>query len=265
MDDDDRERLKWGSSAQLPLSDELTIEGSWARAELDDKNFGGVRENEYSLLTICLLGEIRYDLSYIFREFLGADDAHNYLLEADMPLFLGNVTFTHGYRSEETARAVVRDIKYHENSINVYQQVNERISAYGRFRRSDFTDDNWRNNFRVTGLYRFFDEPRVFVGCEFLHDDTDFRSRIYYTPNELRMVQAVLRAQGAVLEKLRYKLRYGVGPAWERGAAEKIVQNGSVSLHYEVGESVELGALVGLSDTPTYGSEYVLISLEYRF
>ncbi len=202
-DDEERKRLKWGTSARLPLTDELTIEGSWARAELDDKNFGTVRENEHSLRTIYWLGEIRYDLSYIFREFFGADNAHNYVLKADAPLFFDNVTFTHGYRSEETARATIQDVRYHENAVSIYQAVNERLSAYFRFRRSDFTDDNWRNNFKITGLYRFGDAPRLYAGCEFLHDDTDFHSRVYYTPNELRMVQAVLRAQGPMLEKLK--------------------------------------------------------------
>jgi len=264
-DDDDRQRLKWGSSVQLPVSDELTIEASWARAELDDKDFGKVRENEYSLRTIYWLGEIRYDLSYIFRDFLGADDAHNYLLKADMPLFFDNVMFTHGYRSEETAKATVQDVRYHENAISIYQAVSERLSAYCTLRRNDFTDDNWRSNFKITGLYRFFDDPRFFAGCEFLHDDTDFLSRVYYTPDQLRMVQAVLRAQGPVLENLTYNLRYAVGPAWERGANEKIVQNGSLSLRYEASDTVELGMLVGFSDTPTYGNEYASVNLQYRF
>jgi hypothetical protein len=175
------------------------------------------------------------------------------------------VTFSHGYRSEETARAAIQDVKYHENGIAVYHSVSEQISAYFRFRRSDFTDDNWRSNFKITGLYRFLDAPRLYAGCEFLHDDTDFHSRVYYTPDKLRMVQGVLRVQGPILEKLMYNVRYAVGPAWEHGADEKVVQNGSLSLRYEAGESVELGALVGFADTPTYGNEYVLINLEYRF
>ena len=79
------------------------------------------------------------------------------------------------------------------------------------------------------------------------------------------MVQAVLRAQGPVLESLKYNLRYAIGPAWERGADEKVVQNGSLSLRYEASDSVEMGFLVGFSDTPTYGNEYVLVNLEYRF
>lgn len=96
-------------------------------------------------------------------------------------------------------------------------------------------------------------------------DDTDFYSRVYYTPDELRMVQAVLRAQGPMLENLKYDLRYAIGPAWERGANEKIVHNGSLSLRYETSDTVELGMLVGFSDTPTYGNEYVSVNLEYRF
>jgi len=264
-DDRDRQRLKWGSSAQLPFSDDLTIEASWARAELDDKNVPRVRENENSIRTIYWLGDIRYDLSYIFRDFLGADDAHNYSLKAGMPLFFDDVTFTHAYRSEETARAAIQETRYHENSVSIYQAVNDQLSAYFRYRRSDFTDDNWRNNFKVTGLYRFLDDPKLFAGCEFVNDDTDFYSPVYYTPDELRMVQAVFRVQGPMFDGLRYNLRYAIGPAWERGADDKIVQNGSLSLNYEAGDSIELGVLTGFSDTPTYGSEYVLVNLEYRF
>ncbi len=264
-DEDKRRRLKWGNSAQLPVSDELTIEASWARAELDDRRTVRVRENEYSLRTIFQPDEIRYDLSYTFRDFIRADDAHNYLLEAGAPLLFDDVTFTHGYRSEETARAAMQGIRYHENAVSIYQAISEQLSAYARYRRRDFTDDNWRNNFKLTGLYRFLDEPRVLAGCELVHDDTDLYSPMYYTPDQLRMVQAVLRVQGPLLESLKYNLRYAVGPAFERGASDKIVHNGSLSLLYEAGDAVEMGLLLGFSDTPTYGDEYVLVNLQYRF
>jgi hypothetical protein len=264
-DEDKRRRLKWGNSAKLPVSDELTIEASWARAELDDRRTARVREDEYSFGTVGQLDEIRYDLSYTFRDFIRADDAHNYLLEAGAPLLFDDVTFTHGYRSEETARAAIQDLRYHENAVSIYQTLGDQLSAYVRYRRRDFTDDNWRDNFKITGFYRFFDKPRLLAGCEFVHDDTDFYSPAYYTPDQLRMVQAVFRVQGPLLESLKYNLRYAVGPAFERGASDKIVHNGSLSLDYEAGDAVQMGLLLGFSDTPTYGDEYVLVNLQYRF
>jgi tetratricopeptide (TPR) repeat protein len=264
-DEDKRRRLKWGNSFKLPVSDELTIEAGWARAELDDRRTARVREDEYSLGTIGQLDEIRYNLSYTFRDFIRADDAHNYLLEAGAPVLFDDVTFTHGYRSEETARAAIQDLRYHENAVSIYQALGEQLSGYVRYRRRDFTDDNWRNNFKITGFYRLLEKPRLLAGCEFVHDDTDFNSPAYYTPDQLRMVQAVFRIQGPLLENLEYNLRYAVGPAFERGASDKIVHNGSLSLDYEAGDSVQMGLLLGFSDTPTYGDEYVLVNLQYRF
>jgi len=261
----DRQRLKWGTSFRLPYNDELTIAPAFARAELDDKNVGQVSENEGSLSAICRLGDAQYDLSYTFRDFTGADDAHNYALAAQMPLLFDNVRYTHAYRSEETARAAIQDIRYHENLIAVHEAISSRLSAYGMYRRADYTDDNWRNSLRLHGLYRFFDQPRLSAGCQLALDDTDFYSRAYYTPDELRMVQALFRADGQVFGDLRYYLRYAVGCAWERGSSERVVQNGSASLDLQVSDSLDLGLLLAFSDTPTYGSKYVLVDLMYRF
>lgn len=60
-------------------------------------------------------------------------------------------------------------------------------------------------------------------------------------------------------------MRYAVGHAKERESGDKIVQNGSMSLIIRTGISLELGLLLAFSDTPTYGSEYVLVNLKYRF
>jgi len=265
QDEDERRRLKWGTSLQLPYSDELTIETSLATAELEDKNVSRVRENEGSLSALYRQGEARYDLSYTFRDFSGADDAHNYSLTAGMPLFFDNVTLTHAYRSEETARAVIQGTKYHENAVSISKALNDRLSTFSKYRRSDFTDENSRNTFRINGLYRFLNQPRLSAGCELVLDDTDFYSPVYYTPDGLKIIQALFRADGRMFEYLNYNLRYAVGHARERNSSDKIVQNGSMSLGIRSGNSLELGLLLAFSDTPTYGSEYVLVDLKYRF
>jgi len=265
QDEDERQRLKWGTSLQLPYSDELTIETSLATAELEDKNVSRVRENEGSLSSLYWRDEARYDLSYTFRDFSGADDAHDYSLTAGMPLFFDNVTLTHAYKSEETARAVIQGTKYHENAVSISKALNDRLSMYSKYRRSDFSDENSRNTFRINGLYRFLNKPRLSAGCELVLDDTDFYSPVYYTPDGLKIIQALFKADGRVFEHLNYNLRYVVGHARERESGNKIVQNGSMSLVIRTGSSLELGLLLAFSDTPTYGSEYVLVNLKYSF
>jgi hypothetical protein len=103
------------------------------------------------------------------------------------------------------------------------------------------------------------------VGCELVYDDTDFFSPFYYTPDELKIVRAVLRMNGRLLDDLKYNLRYAAGHAQERGNDDEIVQDGSLSLDYQAGKSLELSLLITFSDTPTYGSEYININLKYRF
>jgi hypothetical protein len=264
-DENGRRRFKLGTSLHLPCNENLTIESSWARAKLEQKNFKKVYENEYLITAIYRLGSARYDLSYIFRDFSGTDNEHNYSIMARMPLILDNVTFTHAYRSEETARAAVQGIQFYENSISLRQAVNGRLTAYFWSRRNDYTDNNWRNSIKLTGLYRIINLPKLYAGCELVYDDSNFFSPIYYTPDEVRMMGAVFKVTDRLFDDLNYNLRYAVGHAQERGNDNKIVQSGSMLLNYQASDSLELGLLIAISDTPTYGSEYINVNLKYRF
>jgi hypothetical protein len=204
-------------------------------------------------------------MSYVFRDFSGADDAHNYSLIAEMPLFFDNIQFTHAYKNIETTRAVMRGIRYYENEISIRQVLGDRFSVYYMYRRNDYTDDNSRNSNRLSGLYRILNQPKLYAGCVFVHDDTFFNTPVYYTPDNLRMVQALFRVEGDVLKGLKYNLRYAVGYAKERGSGDEIVHDGSVSLDRQAGERLEFGLLVTFSDTPNYASKSMQLNLKYRF
>lgn len=273
-DNDDRRLVKRGVSLRLHQSDKLTLEPSFTRTVFDDKNVPEVNGNEYSLRALYRRDEIDFDLSYTYRDFSRARNAHNYSVMATLPFLrndITNVKLTHAYKNKETAAAALRGIRYYENAIYITHSLSERIYAEGGFRRLDFTDDNTWNNFRLSGFYRFHDQPRLFAGCEFALDDTNFRTPAYYAPDQLTTLLAVFRAENPVSDRLTYALQYAIGPAWEQGNAnqnnpsEAILQQGTVSLNLQASDSLEFGLSADFLDTPTYASKYILFDLKYRF
>lgn len=173
-----------------------------------------------------------------------------------------NVTAGFDRHTIDTAMAVSESIAANTVFADMTWDMTELWRSRLTARVSELSDDNTRITPVIKVSRQLEARPDLRLIAQFRWDDTRKESPAYYSPDDLRLLQAGFEYRPSALAAHGARLRYLGGYGIENGADSRYVNALYIDAHVRRGERGGWVPLIGLQQSPTYTS--VSLSLAYR-
>lgn len=266
-DSDDVELLEYQEMFDVTFKENNTFQMVVGWGVFEEPWVKTVYENTYSLGTVFRHHGKDYKMSYRYRDFSNAQDAHNYTLQYKGPLFfVDTVEVKHSYENVVTANTIHANVKYFSNSLAADQPLPRNFSYTFWYQCNRYNDENERNSGKVGLFYEIMKNPHCKIGYEFHYKDTRFPSPYYSTPASLQTHQPKIRIHGEIFDsRLYYDVSYGFGRASEKSVEDKEVDYAEVYVEYIINDSLGCYIYYDSFNDPTYDGETIQGAIKIRF
>lgn len=169
----------------------------------------------------------------------------------------------------ESLGAVRRGITAQEIGVGLERPVSERVDFAINFAHLKYTDDNTRDSFGTSLMYRLKSGTPTFrVGLGYSRDDTKFISPLYYTPQSFNVLSA-LADYTYNRDRLRYGLSLGV-PLTNRNGSGGVYNNRAADtlfghVNYDLTDLLELYLQGGIVRASNFRSNDINGGVNLRF
>ncbi|GAB6141628.1 hypothetical protein JCM14076_23570 [Methylosoma difficile] len=286
-DNADRRFYSLGPSLQYGVSDRLSVAAYYKyldfKQTLDPARDGVITEQQFETTGNQFGGQFNYELaarSHLSLSAGVADFSENTAsppAKSGITFPLGAVELTSGLGDKldvsiaadhtyvNTAAAILDDLAFTRVKGGATYKINDPLSVGFNHAYFDYTDNNQRNRTEVSLDSKVLNNPDVSVGAQFIHDDTQTNSPLFWTPNSYMAFSIPVNLQKKWGKDFVTELALAPGMGKEASNNFDFQFNGAGIVKWNVKDNLSLSLSLNRYQAATYSNFSAFFGMFIKF